>query len=606
MAVGQFKHASARFFQISYPPPTNRRPKYVNYYGEESMAYFMKQKHGALEEAVVQYNRGNLSRRSFIKRAVSLGVTAGMASALATSWSGKALASSSKSASIPNSNFDYIVVGTGSAGSALIHQLAKSGASVLALEGGRNDDLDEVHDPRSWAAALGTDATKWFETTPQNYADGRTHMWPRGNVLGGTSALNAMVYARGHRSDWDNWAYEGNTGWSYDEMLPHFMAMETYEPGGKNRGTNGPIFITQPEDKHKHEGGHAFMDACSALGYKETSSPNSERMSGQHWVDFNIKDQRRQSSATAFLRPVIDMENVTVLTDAPVIKVNFNGTTCTGVTYLHNGQPVTINADKEVVLSSGSIDTPKLLMLSGIGIASDLKSVGIDAIADLPVGIGLQDHVLGAGVNYEAKGPVPVSHYNHSEVYMWERSDSRLMAPDMIMLYVSVPFASPGHKLDYADGYCMLSGVARPLSRGYVKLKSNLASDTPIIEPNYLKEEQDWVAYRRATEICRDIGGDSAYNEFRKRESLPGTSGDLTDAEWRDFLGKSLNTYFHPTSTCRMGVNAESVVSPELKVHGIEKLRIADASVMPSITTSNTNCPSMAIGWKCGDMIVNA
>ncbi|MCY6379644.1 GMC family oxidoreductase [Hoeflea prorocentri] len=570
------------------------------------MSYFSSNKPGALEEAVLEFNSGAMSRRSFIKKVMALGVTAGMAGALATSWSGKALAQSTTSTDKPAGEFDYIVIGTGSAGAAVVHQLAKTGASILVLEAGRNDDLEEVHDSRLWAASLGTDATKWFETTPQNFADGRTHLWPRGNVLGGTSALNAMIFARGHRSDWDSWAYDGNAGWSFEEMLPHFMAMETYEPGGDNRGTSGPIFISQPQDEHKHEGAKAFMDACSSLGYKETPSLNSERMSGQAWVDFNIKDQRRQSSATAFLRPVMDMKNVTVLTDAPVQKLNLDGTKCTGVTYLHNDEPVSVNAAKEVVLSAGAIDSPKLLMLSGIGIAEDLKAVGIDAVVDLPVGQGLQDHVLGAGVNYEASGPVPVSHYNHSEVYMWERSDSRLTAPDMIMLYVSVPFASTGHKLDYTDGYCILSGVARPHSRGFVKLQSNLASDAPLIEANYLKEEQDWVAYRRATEICREIGADKAYDPFRKRESLPQKDGDLTDAEWREFLGKSLNTYFHPTSTCQMGVGDAAVVDPELKVYGIEGLRVADASVMPSITTSNTNAPSMVIGWKAGDMIAQS
>jgi choline dehydrogenase len=238
-------------------------------------------------------------------------------------------------------------------------------------------------------------------------------------------------------------------------------------------------------------------------------------------------------------------------------------------------------------------------MASGVGIAADLKALGIDVVADLPVGVGLQDHILGAGVNYEAKGPVPVSHYNHSEVYMWERSDSALRAPDMIALYVSVPFASTGHKLDYEHGYCILSGVATPQSRGHVKLASADINVAPIVETNYLAEEQDWKSYRAATELCREIGASDAYAPFRKRETLPGKDGSLTDDEWRKFLSASVNTYFHPTSTCQIG----KVVDPELKVMGIEGLRVADASVMPHITTSNTNAPSMMIGWRAGDMI---
>ncbi|GAB5468423.1 MAG: FAD-dependent oxidoreductase [Rhodospirillales bacterium] len=567
------------------------------------MGYFRTRRDGELETAVARYRSGGLSRRAFMTRALSLGVTVGMAGALASAWSGEALGESTQTAPKPEGSYDYIVIGTGSAGAAVVNRLAPTGASILVLEAGRNDDLDDVHDSRLWAAALGTDATKWFETTPQTYADGKTRMWPRGNVLGGTSAINAMIFARGHHSDYDSWAYDGNYGWSFEEVLPHFIAMESFEPGGENRGSKGPLFISQPEDPYKHEGAVAFMDACKTLGYEETKSINSARMSGQAWVDFNIKDQRRQSSATAFLRPVMEQDNVTLLLQAPVQKLNFDATRCTGVTYLHNGEPVTVDATREVVLSAGAVDSPRLLMLSGVGKSADLKALGITPVVDLPVGEGLQDHVLGAGVNYEATGPVPLSHYNHSEVYMWERSDSRLPAPDMIALYVSVPFATPSFKLDYENGYCVLSGVARPHSRGYIKLRSADPADAPIIEANYLKEEQDWVAYRAATELCREIGADQAYAPYRKRESLPQKEGALSDAEWREFLAASLNTYFHPTSTCRMGVDETAVVDPELKVHGIEGLRVADASVMPSITTSNTNAPSMLIGWKAGTMM---
>lgn len=566
------------------------------------MGYFRSSKDGALEHAVVQYRAGKMSRRGFMRRVMALGVTAGMAGALATAWSGRALAQSTTTAPKPDGEYDFIVIGTGSAGAACAYQLAKSGARILVLEAGRNDDLEEVHDSRLWAASLGTDATKWFETLPSTNTDGRNHMWPRGNVLGGTSALNAMVFARGHRTDYDNWADMGAAGWSFEDVLPHFIALESFEPGGENRGSDGPLFISQPKDPHKHEGAIAFMQAAADLGYKETPSFNSDRMSGQAWIDFNIKDQRRQSSATAFLRPIMDMGSVTVLTDAPVQKLDLDGTRCTGVTYLHNGEPVSVRAGSEVILSAGAIDSPRLLMLSGIGVAPDLKEVGIDAVVDLPVGVGLQDHILGAGVNYEATGPVPVSHYNHSEVYMWERSDSSYRSPDMIALYVSVPFASTGHKLDYEHGYCMLSGVATPQSRGYVKLASNNIADAPIIETNYLAEERDWKTYRAATELCRELGANDAYKDFRKREALPQKDGDLTDAEWREFLSASVNTYFHPTSTCQIG----KVVDPDLRVKGIEGLRVADASVMPHITTSNTNAPSMMIGWRAGAMLTGA
>jgi len=562
------------------------------------MAYFRSRKDGELERAVHQYRAGGMSRRGFIKTALSLGVTAGMAGALATVWSGQAMAQSTATTPVPEGEFDFVVIGTGSGGAACVYQLAQSGARVLVLEAGRNDDLEEVQDSRLWAAALGTDATKWFETLPSTHTDSRNHMWPRGNVLGGTSALNAMIYARGHQSNYADWVAMGATGWSYEEVIPSFIEMETFELGGENRGTSGPLFISQPDDQYKHQGAQAFMDSCADLGFKENPSINSGRMSGQAWVDFNIKDQRRQSSSTAFLRPVMDKGNVVVLTSAPVQKLNFDGTRCTGVTYLHNGQPVTITPQNEVILSAGAIDSPRLLMASGIGIAADLSALGINVVADLPVGVGLQDHILGAGVNYEATGPVPVSHYNHSEVYMWERSDSSFKSPDMIALYVSVPFASSGHTLGYSDGYCILSGVATPQSRGYVKLGSADINEAPIVESNYLAEEQDWKSYRAATELCREIGASDHYAPFRKRESLPQKEGKLTDAEWRAFLSASVNTFFHPTSTCQIG----QVVDADLKVKGIEGLRVADASVMPHITTSNPNAPTMMIGWRAGKM----
>jgi len=558
-----------------------------------------------LEQAVENYRRGRVSRRAFLKSTAAAGITAGMAGALASAWSPVALAVSSGATPRPTGTFDYIVVGSGSAGSAAANRLVASGARVLMLEAGSDDDLPEVHDPRLWAASLGTRATKFYQTTHQAQVDGRQHNWPRGNVLGGTSALNAMVYARGHRSDYDTWAYGGATGWSYDEVLLSFKELETWEGGASEyRGDSGPLYISRPAPDKRHEGAQAFMDACATLGFEENEDINGERMSGQTWVNFNIRDFKRQSSATAFLRPVMDdaEDRLVVLTDAPVQRLEIENGVCTGVTYLHDGAPVTILADAEVLLSAGAIDSPRLLMLSGIGPADELAELGIEAVADLPVGRGLQDHVLGAGVNYDAKAAVPVSHYNHSEVYMWERSDSRLPAPDMITLYVSVPFASTGHTIAPENGYCILSGLARPQSRGFVKLASNDITDAPIVEPNYLAEEQDWKAYRAATELAREIGADQAYADIRKSELLPG-GGKLNDAQWREFLAASVNTYFHPTSTCRMGTGAEAVVDPELRIHGIDRLRVADASVMPSITTGNTNAPSMMIGWRAGKMM---
>lgn len=419
---------------------------------------------GRLDAAVAGYRAGRMGRRAFVRRAMAAGATAGLAGALAAAWAPGALARSTISVPRPARTFDYIVIGSGSAGSALAGRLGTTtDASVLVLEAGGDDDLPEVHDPQLWAASLGTRAAKFFPTTPQTQVDGRVHEWPRGNVLGGTSALNAMIFARGHPSDYDSWAYGGAPGWAYEDVLPHFKALETWAGGAsETRGGDGPIYISRPEPGLRHPGAEAFMQACADLGYEENEDFNSGRMPGQARVNFNIEGGRRQSSATAFLRPAVERGGVTVLTDAPAFRLVIDRGRVKGVSHLHAGRPHTVHAEEEVIVSAGAVDGPRLLMLSGVGPADELERVGVEPVVDLPVGRGLQDHVLGAGVNCEATRPLPVSHYNHSEVCMWERSDSRLPAPDMIALHVSLPFASSGHRLAHEHGYSVLSGVARP------------------------------------------------------------------------------------------------------------------------------------------------
>ncbi len=560
-----------------------------------------------LDALVHAYRHGRLDRRSFLERATAAGVTLGVATSLAAIHGGTAFATSSREVDAVDDAYDVIVVGAGSAGAALAYRLATTtDARVLVLEAGAPDDLPEIHDPRAWGAVLATPATKWFATTPQPHTLDRVHNWPRGNVLGGTSALNAMVFARGHASDFDTWAYAGNPGWDHASVLEHFKAFEDYEGGASDlRGAGGPLHVSKPQPGKRHPGAEAFMAAAVDLGFPETASINGPTMEGPAWVDLTIKDQRRQSTATAFLKPAMERANLTVLTDAPVTGLTFDGTRCTGVTYLHAGEPRTVRAEREVVLAAGAIDSPRLLLLSGVGPADELRGLDIAPVVDLPgVGRNLQDHVLGAGPNYAAPGSMPVSEYNHSEVYMWWRSDARLVAPDVIVLYVSVPFATDAFSLDGVEhGWCMLSGLARPSSRGTLRLASAAFDDPPIIDPNYLATEQDRRAFGYATELARELALHSAYADQRAREVLPGPEIEVGTPAWDDFVRKSAHTYFHPTSTCAMGVGEMAVVDPSLRVYGTEGLRVADASVMPSITTSNTNAPSIMIGWKAADLV---
>jgi choline dehydrogenase len=563
-----------------------------------------------LAEIVRDYSEGNLGRRAFLKRAGILGISAAMAGSMATVYANKVFAKSTKEIDSVKKAYDYIIVGSGSAGSALAYRLAtKTDASILVLEAGGTDDVPEIHDPRLWAQSLATRATKWYNTTSQSNTDDRVHSWPRGNVIGGTSSLNAMVYARGHRSDFDSWAYDGCKGWDYESVLKDYKAFENFEGGAsKYRGVDGPLAVTQPQPNLRHPGGDMFIEASEKLGYKRIDDFNAEQMEGPAWVNFTIKDQRRQSTGVAFLKPAMANKQLTVLTDAPVSRVILEGDRCTGVEYLHNGVPKRVMADKEVILSAGSIDSPRILMHSGIGRGGDLKSVGIKPLIHLSgVGQNLQDHVLGGGPNYESDKAIPESNYNSSEVYMWAKSDSRLLGPDMMTLYLSIPFSTPALPMPLIkNGWSVLSGLARPTSKGSIKLKSANITDAPIIDPNYLSTDHDRRVFSRATEIARETALQSPFNSVRAKEWLPGPGVKSKTAEWDEFLAKSVSTFYHPTSTCKMGVDEESVVDPELRVYGISGLRVADASVMPNITSGNTNAPSIMIGWKCAEMIRGA
>lgn len=562
----------------------------------------------ALEMEIERYREGVLSRRGFLKSAVALGLTTGMAGTLATMYSNDVFAQSSKEIDRIDAGYDYIIVGSGSGGATLAYRLAtESDARVLVLEAGGMDNIPEIHDPRKWPLTLGTRATKWFATTKQVHTANRVHNWPRGNVLGGTSCLNAMVYARGHRTDFDSWAYAGCTGWDYQSVLADYKALENYEGGASEyRGASGPLAVTRPQPNLRHPGGQMFIDASKALGFVETADQNGSQMEGPAWVNFTIKDQRRQSTGTAFLKPAMVRKNLTVLTDAPVTRVLLENGRCVGVEYLHAGKPRVVRADRETVLAAGAIDTPRILMLSGIGRASDLRAVGIKPLVNL-IGVGqnLQDHVLGGGPNYESPAPVQESNYNASEVYMWAKSDSRLPAPDMITLYLSIPFSTPALPMKgIKNGWSILSGLARPTSTGTIKLKSSKYGEAPIIDPNYLGTDHDRRVFSQATALARETAMQQAFSSVRSKEWLPGADVKVGSAEWQSFLAKSVNTYFHPTSTCKMGIDAMSVVDPQLNVYGVPGLRIADASVMPNITTGNTNAPSILIGWKCGGMML--
>jgi choline dehydrogenase len=444
--------------------------------------------------------------------------------------------------------------------------------------------------------------------SPANWADvavGQTREHrpvgvARGRVLGGGSAINAMVFMRGHRSSYDRWVKDGADGWGFDDLLPFFRRTET-APGRDPavRGTDGPLTVgpaTSPNPVLA-----ACLDAASEIGYPRARDISAGLEEGVGWTDLNVVAGRRQSAADAYLRPVLDRANLYVVTGAFVRRLLVRGQRCIGVEFSVDGELVRALASSEVVVSAGTIGTPKLLMLSGIGPAVDLRSHGIEVVADLPgVGRNLQDHPY-AFVIYRPAQPVPAAANNHGEALGLLRSDPDLDHPDLQILFVDIPLTPPSAG-GPESGYTIAASVMQPFSCGTVRLASSDPEDAPVVNPRYLSDPRDVAVMLTGLKIAREIGQAPALAPWRAAEALPGPDAD-TDRELRHYANRTMESYFHPVGTCRIGTGSMSVVDPGLRVHGVSGLRIADASVMPSIVSGNTNATVYAIAERAATLI---
>jgi choline dehydrogenase len=519
-------------------------------------------------------------------------------------------------------HFDYIIVGSGSAGGALAARLSEDPAtSVCVLEAGGSDRHLNVRIPAGFPKLFHTERDWDYYTEPEEHSYGNRQYIPRGKMLGGSASMNAMSFVRGNRYDYDSWADKhGAKGWSYEEVLPYYKAMETFEGGADAyRGGDGPLPVRHPVSLTPLS--KRFLHAAEELGYPFTSDLNGASQWGATTLQSNIAGGRRFSGRDAWLVPAMKRPNLTVKTKAHVHRVVTERGRAIGVDVEIDGEIERITCEREVVLSAGAIGTPQLLMLSGIGPAAHLKSLGISPVVDnANVGEHLQDHPT-IVMHYETSAKGTLAEAEHprellkwlllqkglltstvAEAYIFYASRPDLPAPDVQMYFAPVFFFRHGAVTHPHPAYAVGPNLVAPASRGHVRIRSTDPHVHPRIVGNYLGEPQDVEAMLDGMDRARDLAHTSAMKEFTGAEIHPGP--DVTTREgMKEFMLRNFFNMYHPTSTARMGVPGEGVVDHELKVYGVDGLRVADASVFPTIIRGNTNAPSYLVGWKAADLI---
>jgi choline dehydrogenase-like flavoprotein len=523
---------------------------------------------------------------------------------------------------------DYVIVGGGSAGCVLAARLSEDPAvKVALLEAGPPDTSVLIHCPAGLALLAKNGQANWaFQTEPQPGLNGRRGYQPRGKVLGGSSSVNAMIYARGHRADYDGWAADGNFGWGWNDVLPYFRKAEHNERGADAwHGTNGPLNVMDLRSAHRF--GSIFVDAGKQAGYRENRDFNGAEQEGVGLFQVTHKNGERFSAAKAYLAPNRARPNLQVITGAQATRILFEGRRAVGVEYRLGARTKAIQARREVVLSAGSLLSPQLLMLSGVGPADHLREHGIPVLHDLPgVGRNLHDHVdvvqvVDAPHLHDLFGLSPRGLVNAIKgIFEWRKhrkgllttnfaeaggfikSDPSEALPDLQLHFVIGKLVDHGRKTVFGHGYSCHVCLLRPKSRGSLRLASADPLAAPRIDPNFLGDPDDLPRLVRGFKAMREILAQPALAGHRGRE-LASSAHATSDEAIAEFIRDHADTIYHPVGTCRMGSGALDVVDDQLRVHGLQGLRVVDASIMPSIVGGNTNAPVIMIGEKAADLI---
>jgi choline dehydrogenase len=520
---------------------------------------------------------------------------------------------------------DFIVVGAGSAGCAVAARLSEDPTvHVVLLEAGGEDNNRWIHIPLGFGKTFADPSVNWcYETEPDPGAADRRVFWPRGKVLGGSSSINGMVYIRGQAEDFDHWRQLGNAGWSFDDVLPYFRRAE-HQVRGPDRfhGTGGPLCVS---DVARHPLCEAFIQAATELGFARNDDFNGASQDGVGYHQTTTRQGRRCSTAVGYLRPALRRPNLRVVTDALAEKILFEDSRAVGVSFRRGGERHTVRAAREIILCGGAVNSPQLLMLSGIGPRDHLAEFGIPVVQHVPgVGQSLQDHYsaaiklkcslpvtvndvmlssarkLKAGLQYYMLHTGPLAMIS-SPAALFARTRPELASPDIKCSMSPFSAERPQDGLHKWSGFTMIAYQLRPESRGQIRLKSADPADPPAVYPNYLAAETDQRTIVAGLKICRQLLANHHLAPFVAAEFLPGEAVQ-SDDELLDYARRRGGTVYHPTTTCKMGTDALAVVDPELRVHGIAGLRVADASIMPTLVSGNTNAATIMIGERAADL----